>query len=364
MGIGVYRDDFHGSGKTINVDNKLTDDAEYDAYVKEQEESGDHVLDREEWDQDQYNECNEAVLNVAEQVCEDLGMSSDRKGQFDGSRLSFDREFTGIASGDVFAVGWRSWGDDFVLAVGPGRNFEDRIQSTEAYAAEIVREHGMPPADLKAAYVKTLGEFEELMRLNLLKAGLQTAKPTSGYTQSRDEKPDDIDARMEALEATVKAGIETLEMPAESRIGGLDAAGRAALAKAILEIPEDEAEDLPAVLVATYAGGGGACLWQPGTGDEPGLMASATVPAEMRAHMDTLPAVEEGIAPIPLTPETEAWFASRNARSRGRQVVVSAEQWAEIKGEDCVVSWADDESGQKGTVTLASAPEPVAAPAM
>ena len=362
MGVGVYRDDFNGTGRSVNVDAPLTEDKDYKAYVKEEKKAGETPRSRDEWDQDQYNQANETMIDVVESTCQEVGLYSVRNGTYGGRRPDFSDEFTGIADGDAFSVGWRSWEIDFVVAIGPSSGLAEVAEAIPGMEAETVIGHGMAPKVFKAAYDKTLGEFEQLIRYALLRAGLETARPTSSYTQSRDEAPKDIEERIEALTASVKAGIARLTRPAEKAMAEASAEERVEMARAILDANPDDLEGLPQVLVATYIEGGSASLWQPDV-QEGGLLVSATMPGELRGYMDTLPKAGDGIAAIPLNAETEAWFSARQAKSRGRHVVISAEQYAEITGRDCVVHWRDDETKERGSYTLAEAPAPAMAPA-
>lgn len=355
MGVGTYRDDFHKSGRSINVDSSMTKDEDYDAYVKEEAEAGEEPLDRADWDQRQYDDDNESMIDAVEAVCREVGMHSDRDGRFGGGRVDFSKEFTSIADGDVFTVGWRSWESDFVVAVGPTRGFGDIAMYPEDNAAEVIRERGMSPKAFKAAYDAVLGEFEELLRLSLMAEGHQTARPTGSYTSQRDKPAENAEARIAELVASVTKGIASLAGPADRAVAGVEE--RLELAKAILELDERDREDIPPVLVATYAGGG-AALYDPRGEEGEGLVVSASVPREMRSHMASLPVIDE-LAPIPHDAATAAWYASIQRRN----VVISPEQFSAITGEDCVIAWHDSETNEGGRIRLHEA-TPAPAPGM
>lgn len=357
MGVGTYRQDYQGTGRSINVDGPLPSDEDYAAYCKDMASQGDEPMDREEWGRDVYDQANEDMLHVVDAVARDVGLHSMRKGRYDGGKVDFDRELTGIATGSVFEIGWRSWQHDYVIGIGPVSDFEEFVSNPDENAIWSITERGRPADALKEEYDGVLEEFETLVRLSLMQGGLDTSVPTSGYTSRPDTAPADISERIEALTASVKAGIERLNRPFKAIVGLGTGEERVALARAILGYAGPDSGYLPKVLVATSVeNGAGVNLWDPSDEDN-GLMSSATVPKEMAPYLSTLPSIDE-LAPVPFNAETSTWYASVQ-RDR---VVLSPEQYAQASGEACIVAWKDDETNEAGTVTLHEGPEPAAAP--
>jgi hypothetical protein len=356
MGVGNYRDNFHGTGATIAVDGPLGTDEDYEAYVKDFGGAEDDTpMPRDAWSQDEYDQANEDLIHVVRSALADVGFQPAGTGRFGSGRCDFDNEFVSIAEGDVLEVGWRSWQHDFVVAVGPNSSFSSYAEHPQSYAGEIISERGMPPQAFKDAYDALVVETEEYLRLSLLKAGLKTTRPTTSYTSSSDALPPDAGERIEALAKSLKDGFAKLTRPAEDVVSKATTEERLAIAKAILALHPSDAGDAPAVVVPTYVTGGSVSMWRPGEGD--GLIVSATVPGELRDYMDTLPEVDDFV-PIPFNETTEAWFASRQERSRGKHVILSAEQFATITGEDCELHWEDEDEKTSGVAVVHPAPAP------
>lgn len=360
MGVGVYRSDFGGMGVSINVHGPLGTDEDYKAYVAANQMDGEDPVSRETWSQDEYDEFNENLLSIVEGVAKSVGIPSLRSGKYDGQSVDFDRKMTGIASGDVFEVGWCSWQHDFVIAVGPSVGFAELLEDSPDGDLRAIIDKGRAPARLRDDYHDVLADFKTLLRIVLAEGGIETAFPTSGYTSSTYTVTPEEAASAEELRAKVEAGIDRLSAEADFTVHKQDPDERIALAKAILARTDWNGEYGPSVLVACYdTEGRCAGLWDPAD-ETDSLAASMSTPHELVDFFEALP-TEQGLAAIPYCPETVEFYASCQGIHREFRVVVSPEQYSAATGLPCEISWTDLPGDTQGRAVLH---DPAAAPAI
>lgn len=359
MGVGVYRNDFQGAGASINVSGPLTEDGDYAAYVADTKAEGDEPMSRMEWDRSEYDLVNEFLLDAVGGVARELGFHGERTGRFEGASARWDREISLIASDDVFELGWRSWQHDFVVAIGPGRAFEDGMGRDGVDAEWAFDERGRGKSALEADYFSALSALEELLRLTLERDGLETTVPTSGYTSARwAARGGDPAARRAELVEQLKATLTRLAMEPDEAMKSAPADERVEMARTAMAIQPGFQQ--PSLVLVATCHDDGASLWDP-EDEENGLVRSASVadPA-VRAFFATLPKVD-GSAAVPCTAETEPWFRSLQKASPAR-IVISAEQWSAITGKPCIVSWMDDDTGTPYEQVLHGETEPAEVP--
>ena len=347
MGYGTYREDYGGLGRSINVRSPSTTDERYEAYVADCRDNGHEPSDRAEYDKDEYDSANEGILSIVESVAEDVGLTSVLEGRFGRRRADFDKDITAVAMGGVVDVGWRSWVSDFVVAIGP--NFEFGNEAVPADAGGKARAFdpewvtafkGREPDDFATDYKTMLDGFERLLRLSLMQGGHETATPTSSYTSSTDERPDDIDAQVGALEEKVREQVLALSRDFGAALAATPAEGRVEVAKAIEAMGREFRNDAVLLVVPTYeAALGQVVLWTPGevgSGQGP-VAAMVKPPTDMVAYLTALPEVD-GMVPVPLGDGTATLYATlQNAMDGEAFVVLSAEQFCEATSQDCVI---------------------------
>jgi len=375
MGVGVYESDFNGTGGTFLIDGPLGDKDDYDRYVRDRiadekgcrpedvrleedghdgpvDDPGDHgVASYEDWSQEQYDDFNLELVEAVERAGRELGFGVNQRRGFRAERAGFDSEFVGVASCGAVEVGWRSWQHDFVVGVGPVRQWREWMASPDSYAEDVVEATGRSPAKVAAAYADLAAKVQEYVRLRLMADGFECRYRTSGYTTGRYEHPEgfDAEARAEALKGEVAALAAYLEASPEQALAQADREERVALARTLRErndgchFGRDHNEI--GTEIPVYAPGRDAILlFNPYVANP---RASLPVPDALRPFLRGLDAAD-GLAAVPRTEETEAWFAEQAARPgfRGEpRLLVSADEYAEAVGEECVVT-VDAEDGQ------------------
>ncbi len=370
MGYGTYREDYRGLGRSINVRSPTTTDEAYETYVADCGENGHDPSTREEYDKDEYDMANEGVLSIVESVAEDVGLPSVLEGRFGRRRADFDKDVTVVAQGEVVDVGWRSWVGDFVVAIGPCLEFGREavatggggIDKSDGFDLEWVTAFkGREPERFAEDYKAMLDGFERLLRLSLMQGGYETTVPTSSYTSQGDDRPDDIDAQVEALGTDVRERIAALSRDFGDALAATPVEGRIEVAKAI-EGMGREFRDIPVLLVvpAYDRSAGRIMLWTPGD-VEPGDGSLATMmppPGDMVAYLDALPEVD-GMVPIPFDEGTSSLYSYVQGALGGEAfVVLSAEQYCQATSRDCVIVRTNGKADREVTLH-----EAVAAPA-
>jgi hypothetical protein len=195
---------------------------------------------------------------------------------------------------------------------------------------------------------------------------------TSGYTTGAYATPDNIEARISELRLELDKSRKIFEL---SRGDALIAASAKERAEIINTAKEsrlysiggkaryDAAVEIPFV---DKKRGSVKCYCPQMDADDPdtsGIVAEMTIPEGIRDFVLSLPG--DDAAAIPRTPETAAWFASRQTRhpASGAIVFVSASEFAEATGEEVAVALPDLDGDTDRTAVLAEAPSPAPSPA-
>ncbi len=368
MGYGVYREDYKGLGRSINVRSPSTTDEQYETYVADCRENGDDPSTREEYDKDEYDNANEGMISIVESAAEEVGLGSVLEGRFGKRKSDFDKDVTSIADGDVVDVGWRSWSGDFVIAIGPCMELDrqavvagDDGRTAGFDPGYVVAMKGRDPDRFAADYKALLDDFERLLRLSLMKGGHETAVPTSSYTSRADEAPADIDAEVETLEGKVRGRVTALSRDFEEALSTASVEERLDVARAV-EGMDRTFQEIPVLLgIPAYdAAGDRILLWAPDdTGEERAhLAAIMPAPAGMGAYLAALPEVD-GMFPVPFEAGTGALYSTLQRSVGGEAVVVvSAEQYCEATSRDCVVTRSHQDGTRRDSTLHEAAPAP------
>lgn len=201
MGVGVYSENWRGTGGTFLVSGTLVGKAEYDDYVEQAEDPGD-VMSFEEWieneSQGEYEQLIEAInrLHIAFKVGPlrpGYALSSDAMKEASDSYGSW-RVFAEV---DPYAIGVRSWQHDYVVGVAP----QSVDQGVEVFAddggateSECLDAYGAVLVQVREQSAALREALLELTRLAVQDAGFDCRFRTSGYTTGRYE-PMDPEAR-------------------------------------------------------------------------------------------------------------------------------------------------------------------------
>ena len=213
MGVGVFRDTFHGTGSTINVSGPLFGDDGYEAYLEEVGE--DDAISRETWEQDQYDQFNSDLVEVVRQVGDELDMTRSDSSEFSTSeRAGFDKDFCLIASGDLIGLGWRSWEHDFVVGIGSDAEWAQDGDLEEWRESLVLRYH-LPAQVVTNSCAEMSTAAALYTRLRLQQAGFDCRYPTSGYTSSAYDAPEDFEEAIAKAKSAYLEASNRLAVPAD-----------------------------------------------------------------------------------------------------------------------------------------------------
>lgn len=353
MGIGVYGSDFDGRGGTFLVAGPLATDEDYEAFRKACVDDESDLLDRETWAQQEYDDANQRIMDVATRAAKRLGLGATTRRNFTSARVAFDEAISSLASDDAVEVGWRSWSPDFVIAVGPTASASQRLDMDGEQAAS---ELGRSAEGFKADYEALAALVQEGILIEMMEDGLDCSYRTSGYTTAPYDKRPDASARLEAIAGSVAALRARLAMGREEAFLALDDAERSAVLNAALDGRDADV----AIPVAVKTRDGQRIeLYAPPTDDDGWRPAGKVdVTAEIAPWFDGLDA--GAFVAIPRNDATAAWFRARQTSPRERNLLVSAEEVAAATGEDVTVTvpMSETDPGLVTQVVVASAPAP------
>lgn len=227
MGVGVYSENWRGTGGTFLVPGTLALREDYEAYV-EASEDPDDVLSYEAWSQseadDEVDRLTFALANIPAAVA-DLKQPPVRDVESSALQTASDHYGVWRALAEVgpYVIGLRSWQHDYVVGIAPRSQDDgveafaddgslDEMQVIDAYGAVIgiVREKA---AELRDALL-------EYARLILQDEGFECRFRTSGYTTGRYEKLESASAatRLDVLRSEIEACKKWFDVDASDRL--------------------------------------------------------------------------------------------------------------------------------------------------
>lgn len=209
MGVGVYRSDFSGAGKTFGVSPDFRGADDYEAAVRDAVAEGEAPPSRESFLQDLYNSDEDDMINQVEEVLAGLGFDMAERGHLNlnvKNRAPFDSEFVYVGEKESIAVGWRSWESDYVIGVGPSRQWLDRMQDPEAYADEIQEDTGRSAVEVHSAHMVAVEAVTSALIKHMTSMGIDCRYPTSGYTTAGYSKATEDEVKVAADAASAALG--------------------------------------------------------------------------------------------------------------------------------------------------------------
>ncbi|MTH95494.1 hypothetical protein [Roseibium sp. RKSG952] len=369
MGVGVYTNDFNGSGGTFMVSAALPSDDDYRSYVidlgrdyadsfdawKESvaetpdpsesdyedylfELGEDDALSIEAWRQDQVDTEVENMEYLIAEACKKLSMSVNAGGRC--SRADFDDEFVLVGDGRHVQVGWRNWEHDYVIGIGGTSKTKYWGGEPDAYAGEIMEETGLAPSAYCNTYADLASKVSDYVRLSLMVDGFECRFRTSGYTTDLYEAPaEGFEAALSALETQIASLNDCLSTDFEDGLTEATDIERVEIAKEILSC--DHNTVLRAAVPVYDPVQGKLNLYAP---TESKIFAAVPMNDILRAEIadiiSDLPNEEDYVS-IPRNENTLKVFGDLQAKAMDH-VVISVDEWNAAEPGDLQIDWVDD----------------------
>jgi hypothetical protein len=387
MGVGVYSSTFNGTGGTFIVDMTPGGEEEYQQYLRDNgpedlpsfeewrkdysdgDEAGEDeykeflvelteesCLSFELWQQDQVDALVEGMEATVHYAARQLGMDPvfSRGGRYD--RASFDSEFVSAATSRYVEIGWRSWQDDFIVGIAGDSDARNWIEDPEGYAEEIIDNTGLAPSKFAEIYGSLADAVQDYVRLSLMRDGHDCRFKTSGYTSSSYQEPEEgYDAPLEKLREKIVS--LQAQIPNSFRDGVILAtsAEREEIARAIY----NDNANIPAFIPLYDPERAEMRIYCP---DRRKFVHQDLMPPEFEEAMQSFiaeHAASTDFLAIPRTEElAEAW---KSLQTRfPDEFVVSAQEWAEVSGDELKVEWTDlsDTTWEADVIFPSEAPHP------
>lgn len=349
MGVGVFSDDFDGTGDTFIVRMPYTSEEEF----RSLQESGevDAETDFETFSKAEYDDENLMLIEAIERVGGDLGLDvCKRKNEWHfhpeyATSKNLDDDFVTVISDDFLAAGWRSWETDLIVGIGAPKSEYGRI--TEKDYEESVKEFGAPPEKVAKIYNEMKDAAFKFTLNRLLGEGFECAFKTSGYTSSNYVMEE---CDMDDLAATVKqlhAQLSAMRSSPDATSVNLSMSERAEM---IRKLGDGESWSGASLLAVPVYHDGSVALAEIPVGEISSRRArlSAEIAGMMEAELARL---GSDAAPVPLNEATKAWFAEEG-RYAGL-FLVSEDEFNAAHAEENPVDFAGIVAGHDMAVTLA-----------
>lgn len=183
MGVGVFEDNFGGTGGTFIVSPPLVSEDDYRAAL---------AAANLEWDMGFEAFAEAEASNSFDFLCEvllDAAKSVGGRGARGRESAGFCRDFLAVARGRDWEVGVRSWQHDFIVGFGPSQEVHTYLADPEWYEREIRDGWALSRSrfcDSRRARIAAVGEYA---RLACQLAGLECRFRASGYTSGKYSVP-------------------------------------------------------------------------------------------------------------------------------------------------------------------------------
>lgn len=388
MGVGVYGNNYNGTGVSFLVDGVLSTEDDYRAYC--QDVGDDDAVSFETWAQDAGDDQSTAIMDAIESVRVRVGLDHPGNGR---ARFEPDTDMSLLANGR-FEIGLRSWEHDFVIGIVPDAALRENLEGAEDFndeqakrtygndgyrhrlfqwhlaAEDLVETFGLPANEVVDLVCTTVDNLKQLLILELQGNGQKCRFRTSGYTTGAyDVTADDVrETEMERLTTDIKAAMARLDAPAIDNLKALSAEQRHLLLKMTDRSRlSDYKSDLQKLHVlvpyATCSTHDGRTFHQINLYDltEGQTFSSSTVPDSLKEQMVAF--VGEGdIKALPDTPEWQAWWVDHRAKEgkyKSLNLIASAAEIENVWKDDIVLTFEDDE-GDTVEVNLSETLAPTA----
>jgi hypothetical protein len=327
MGVGVYSNDFQGTGGTFIVSGPLNDD------------------------QDENQLFYEDMLQVLYNAGRDLGIVRDLEGEEPKYRASFDTDFVGVMEAPKHGVGVRSWEHDFIVGVGARERgeWQDMLANRDSYATQIIEMTGRSPEAFEKLCSELSDNLLTYMRLSLQEAGLECRFRTSGYTTQEYPLEKDGESMMVDLIPVIQEQIRLLDAPIHHGLREQSEEERAQTMKAIFDMPAGDRwtiEKSLGVAVPLYLHKKPEIMWVDPIearyiGTSPLIWEGTDV--DLAKIMADAPQ-EGGVSAIPRNEATEPWFQFRQALGSPANpnmlmLITSADEYSDAVGEDLIIQY-------------------------
>lgn len=388
MGVGVYTNDFNGSGGTFIVDGLLGDEDGYRSYViettgrdagvdfqswkrdlAEDPSSGEaeyqdylfncgksEAIDFETWHSDQVEMFESDFMEIVKIACSELVIA-----QVPGRRrAAFDENFLLVAENSHIQVGYRSWEHDYVLGVGGDERTVDWGGTPEDMAGEIIEETGLAPSVYGDTYANLSEKVRRYVCLSLMRDGINCSYRTSSYTTSKYEEPEEgYSEALKQLRAEIRELNTILEMSFEDGLDSGSEKERIEIARAILSC--DHNTSLRAAVPIFDPERGNVKFYAP---TEERIFAAAqasdAIKEEIAAIADSHDDTDDFFA-IPRNDQTVGFFSEFQEKFKD-YVIISADEWKAAVSSDLKIEWTDDNEDRWEAELIMSAEGAVPAP--
>jgi len=322
MGVGVYTNDFNGTGGTFLISDPRQDGDDEGMFV--------------------YDD----ILDVLHNASASLGITSYDTSANYRQGASFDKEFQGVAEGPVHGIGVRGWEDDYVIGVGAKQygEWNDMLANRDSYAIQIIERTGRSPE----AFGKLCDELSEniltYMRLSLQEEGYECRFRTSGYTTGKYELLDDGEAEIERLGEVIRNQLVEVQASPKEAFNAQAEDERAQTMRTVFNMPAGERWEIEkslAIIVPLYNHEGQSVMWvNPIDGE---FVGGTPASIDLVKIMEDVPN-QDGLSSIPRDGRTEAWYVSRQKEGSAgmpnmKAMIVSADEYAKAVDEDLVVKY-------------------------
>lgn len=374
MGVGVYQDDYNGTGRSLLIDGPLEE------YPLESPDLTDDILD------------------AVEAVRVRVGLETPAP----GDRFNADTDMRLLADGR-FEIGLRGCEHDYVLGFAPNAHLRELLEDVQDFnedevrrrygadglwhrlfqwgnAAEIlVDEFGLPAPEMERLCADIIGKLHLLTLWELQAAGFECRYPTSSWTSSAyvnpfDHEPEFRQSEMERIAAEVKADMARLDAPAIENLKSLSPEQRVEILKMtdrsrLSEYKADLQKIHVLVPYAVKTKVDGRIVRQINLYDltKAAPLCSTTVPESLKGPLEALlgDSEDDEYQPLPDTPEWAEWWDQHRAKEMPRMflgIIASAQDIAAVWKDDIILHF-EDLGGEPFEVDLLEGPAPVSNPA-
>lgn len=350
MGVGVYSNDFDGTGGTFIVNAPNLTDADYVEYVTDCQSSGIEPVNHDDWMQDAYDDENSFLIETIEAVGRSLGLTVlERNGYLPRyPSKNFDDNFISVIDDTVITAGWRSWESDLIVGVAVDKSLRAPFAEPNAHEIELFDQFGRYPDAITRCATELSSAVQRYLLLSCLQNGLDCSFRTSAWTTSPYSiAPDEIAVELASLPSKIKAHYLELSLSPEEAKKTLSPGERAQIVAMLHRVHDP----LFRVAIPFYCVAKNAVIWKDGFDDE--TLFSSPCPADLKLAMNDLLSNQVdtmsgcGMIPVPLNEQTAGFFADdKQGKSWKLQpFIVSMQEFMSAAGEEPTFVFSEEDTG-------------------